>query len=253
MTTSNSITAYFGSNLAEQLSAKILPIYPSFNASAYITDIENTVSTKTYTQRVICHAEILQKYLPKDYRAALDIIMGILGPENPSETGMFKNYYWILPLGKYVELFGLDHFTLSLNAIEEITKRNTGEYAIRPYIRLYPEACIERITEWAQSDNFHLRRLASEGLRPKLPWSKKLDTFIDNPNPVFKILTILREDPIKFVQKSVANHLTDYLKVNPQPTEKLLANWKTSNHPATQWICKHAVRKYTPQYHLKTH
>ncbi|GAA5224689.1 DNA alkylation repair protein [Membranihabitans marinus] len=251
MPQTNSITAYFGSNLAELLSDKILTINPSFDTTSYILDIENKVTDLTYTQRVICHAEVLKKYLPQDYLAALDIITGILGPENPSETGMFKHYYWILPLGKYVELFGLDHFTPSVNAIAEITKRNTGEYAIRPYIRRYPQASIERITEWAQSENFHLRRLASEGLRPKLPWTTKLDTFIDDPYPVFDILSLLKEDPIKFVQKSVANHITDYLKVLPQPTEALIAEWKTSSHPVTQWICKHATRKYSPEFALR--
>ncbi len=97
--------------------------------------------------------------------------------------------------------------------------------------------------KWSKSKNFHLRRLASEGLRPKLPWSTKLDTFIQNPIPVFKILEILKEDPIKFVQKSVANHMTDYLKVNPGPTTKLLKEWNLSENKNTKWIVKHATRK----------
>ena len=131
----------------------------------------------------------------------------------------------------------------AINAIEEITKRNTGEYAIRPFIRMYPADTLQRMTLWAKSENFHLRRLASEGLRPKLPWSAKLATFNDNPKPVFKILEMLKEDDVMFAKKSVANHLTDWLKVNKQPTVDLIKKWSKSDNKNTQWIIKKATRK----------
>lgn len=158
---------------------------------------------------------------------------------------MFTHYYWILPIGKFVELYGIEYFSLSMNAIEEITKRNTGEYAVRPFIRKYPEKSLEIIEKWAKSPNFHLRRLASEGLRPKLPWASKLDTFIENPAPVFQILELLKEDEILFVKKSVANHLTDWLKVNKEAVLPLIHRWKISENPHTQWIIKRATRKYS--------
>ena len=156
---------------------------------------------------------------------------------------MFTNFYWILPIGKFVEKYGLEYYDISIHAISEITKRNTGEYGIRPFIRKYPKKTLKIMKKWAKSKNFHLRRLASEGLRPKLPWATKLDVFIENPKPVFEILELLKEDSIKFVQKSVANHLTDYLKVNPNPTFELLKKWNVSDNKHTQWIIKHATRK----------
>lgn len=156
---------------------------------------------------------------------------------------MFSEFYWVMPIGKYIEKYGLDHFEESMVAIEEITKRNTGEYAIRPFIRRYPEQTIERMTEWAKSDNFHLRRLASEGLRPKLPWTTKLETFFHNPETVFAILEILIEDEVMFVKKSVANHLTDWLKVNKEPTVELIKKWSKSDNRNTKWIIKRATRK----------
>ena len=94
-----------------------------------------------------------------------------------------------------------------------------------------------------KSKNFHVRRLASEGSRPKLPWSTKLDVFIDNPEPVFKILENLMEDDVKFVQKSVANNLTDYLKVNKTAAVDFMNNFINSDNKNTQWIIKHATRK----------
>lgn len=243
MAKDNSITQYFGSNLAELLADKIQQVYPNFKGKSYVNAIAKECPDKSYTQRILLHAEELNNYLPDNYETAVGIILKILGPENPEQTGMFKNFYWIMPLGKFVEMYGLDHYKLSINAISEITKRNTGEYAIRPYIRKFPKKTLSQMMKWAKSKNFHLRRLATEGLRPKLPWSPKLDTFVENPQPVFEILEILKDDPIKFVQKSVANHITDYLKVNPEPTRKLIEEWKKSDSKNTQWIIKHATRK----------
>jgi 3-methyladenine DNA glycosylase AlkC len=97
--------------------------------------------------------------------------------------------------------------------------------------------------EWSQSPNFHLRRLASEWCRPKLPWSTKLDIFIENPEPVFTILEILISDPVKFVQKSVANNLTDYLKVNKQAAIMFIKKFEKIKNKHTQRILSYATRK----------
>lgn len=236
------ITQYFGVNLAELLSDKILQVYGDFKKKDYIEAIKNKCDTLGYTQRIALHAEELHNFLPKEFQKAIIILLAILGPENPNETGMFTEFYWIMPIGKFVEKYGLDNFDESLAAIEVITKRNTGEYAIRPFIRMYPGDTVQKITEWAKSDNFHLRRLASEGLRPKLPWATKLDIFNNNPEPVFEILDILKEDEILFVKKSVANHLTDWLKVNKPPTVALINKWRKSKNKNTQWIIKRATR-----------
>jgi 3-methyladenine DNA glycosylase AlkC len=237
------ISDFFGANLAQLLAERVAPVYSQFDNKGFIQAVGERVADKSYTQRIDIIAEELRNYLPSDYPKALAILMQILGPENPDETGMFKNFYWLMPVGKFIEKYGLNHFDLSMQGIGEVTKRNTGEYAVRPYIRESPQKALGHLKKWAQSDNFHLRRLASEGLRPKLPWAPKLDTFVTNPGPAFEILEILREDPVKFVQKSVANHLTDYLKVNPEPIRKLIKQWQKSDNPHTQWIIKHATRK----------
>lgn len=243
MGTNYSITEQFGANLANLLSEKIMKVYSEFDKKNFIQDVENSVVEKTYTQRIAIIAELLKKYLPSEYDKALPILVSILGEENPNQTGMFTFYYWILPIGKFVQEYGLDHFDISIKAIEEITKRNTGEYAIRPYIRKYPNETIKVMRKWAKSPNFHLRRLASEGLRPKLPWASKLDTFLENPTPVFQILELLKEDEIMFVKKSVANHITDWIKVNKDAVTPLIESWKTSDNENTKWIIKRATRK----------
>lgn len=243
MAEDKSITKWFGDNLAKLLSNKIKIVYKDFDSEAYVKTIKKECKDLGYTKRIELHADVLREYLPPSYPKAVKILIEILGEENPNETGMFTNFYWVMPIGKFIEKYGLDDFKASIHAIEEITKRNTGEYAIRPFIRKYPESTIKIMQKWSKSKNFHLRRLASEGSRPKLPWSTKLDVFIDNPEPVFKILENLIEDDVKFVQKSVANNITDYLKVNRYGAIEFIKKHQKADNKNTQWIIKHATRK----------
>jgi len=245
MNTATGVTAYFGKNLAELLSEKIISANKKFDRAKFIKAVATEIEEKTLTQRVEWIADNLQIFLPQHYPDAVEVLLRILGPENQKETGMFSNFYWLMPVGKFVEKYGLGHFKQSMMAIEEITKRNTGEYAVRPFIRRYPDKSLKQMKKWAGSKNFHLRRLASEGLRPKLPWAAKLDLFIEEPEPVFDILQILKADPVKFVKKSVANHITDYIKVNPGAAYILINDWRKSDNEHTKWIVKHATRKIT--------
>lgn len=235
-----SITVIFGEKLAMLLAEKISKTYKGFNAKNFIQETKKEVIGRRYKERVEIIADILKKYLPQKYTEALAILMKILGPENEEETGMFTNFYWLMPVGKFVEKYGVDNFAESIKAIEEITKRNTGEYAIRPFARKYPAKTLTVCTRWAKSKNFHLRRLASEGLRPKLPWAPKLDVWNDSPNAIFEILEILKEDEVKFVKKSVANHLRDWMKIRPKEAQKIINAWSKSKNEHTKWIVKHA-------------
>ena len=237
------LTEYFGVNLARLLSDKILKVKKDFPADKFIEIVRQSYSDKTLTGRVELIADALHVCLPGDYNKSIKILLSIMGDENPAETGMFTEFYWLMPVGKFIEKYGLDYFDTSMNAIEELTKRNTGEYAIRPYINKYPKETVKQMKVWAKSDNFHLRRLASEGLRPKLPWAAKLELFIDNPKPVFEILNILKTENVKFVMKSVANNLADYIKVNKEAALALIKDWERSDNKNTQWIIKHATRK----------
>lgn len=237
-----SITAVFGESLAILLAEKIVAVHPDFPVREFCARVKREVAGKSYTERVGIIADALKDSLPEKYTDALAILVKILGPENPKETGMFTDFYWLLPVGKFVEKYGGDDFKDSIQALEEITKRNTGEYAIRPFARKYPEKTLAVCTRWAKSKNFHLRRLASEGLRPKLPWAPKLDVWNENPKPVFEILELLKEDEVRFVKKSVANHLRDWIKVNPQETQKIVEKWSRSKNEHTQWILKYAKR-----------
>ena len=234
---------WFDAELAELLSAKIEQVYPNFDRSSFISEIKNGVDDLELKARLGYFAERLQHHLPDEYPEAIAILTSILGAENPAETGMFTNFYWVMPFATYVEKYGLEYFEESIEAIAEITKRNTGEFAIRPYLIAYPNRTLAVMQQWSLDDNFHLRRLASEGCRPRLPWASKLDLVIQNPRLTLPILNNLKNDPIKYVQKSVANHLNDILKDNYDVGMDVIQNWLEKSSPARRWIIKHALRK----------
>ena len=239
----SSIAEIFGVSMARLLADNIMSVHPEFPGKKFIASIQKHIPGTSYSERLVIFADAIDQYMNMPYPQAVAILLAILGPENPSETGMFKQYSWVMPISKYIELYGQDHPTVSLRAISEITKRCTGEFAVRVFIRKYPALSLRSIERWACSRNFHLRRLASEGLRPKLPWATKLDIYNDNPEPVFQILRKLCQDEVMFVKRSVANHIRDWVKVNPPAASGLIRELKKIDNPHTKWIIKHALRK----------
>lgn len=233
---------YFDRELGLLLAEKIKSIYAGFNSEEFVTEIESAVDEQELKQRVETIADALFYQLPGDYCKALSILEEILGPENQKETGMFTEGYWLMPVAFFAEKYGVEYFDESINFIKAITKRNTGEYAIRPLLLKYPEKTLAVALKWSNDENAHVRRLASEGLRPRLPWAKKTDLFSKDPSPVFKVLENLKSDPSAYVRKSVANNMADFLKENYSDTIVVIGNWKNNASKETLWLIKHALR-----------
>jgi len=233
---------YYDKDLAKLLGDKIIKAYPKFPKQKFISIIDRKTGGLELKDRVNVITETLYEFLPKDYKKSVKILMSILGPPNQNETGMFKEGYWLMPVAFFVEKYGIDDFTTSTDAIYEITQRNTGEYAVRPFLVKYPKKTISLMLKWSKNKNVHIRRLSSEGMRPKLPWAKKLQQFVDDPRPILPILENLKEDESLFVRKSVANNLNDILKDNYDVAIKVLKKWSESKNTNTQWIVKHALR-----------
>jgi len=234
---------WFDEDLAKMLSNKIVAVHPNFNQKKFVKAVSQKVDDLELKDRVELIADELHFNLESHYLKNIEILTKILGPENEEETGMFTNFYWLMPIAKYVEKYGLENFETSMQAIEAVTKRNTGEYAIRPFIEKYPTQTLNVMKAWSKNTNKHIRRLACEGLRPRLPWAKKLDMFIKDPKPILPILNNLKDDSSKYVQKSVANCINDIFKDNPLIAKQLIEKWKTENITAMRkWIIKHALR-----------
>ena len=234
---------WFDRNLAKTLGNKVQNVLPEFDSSSYTQSVNQQIKSLELKDRIEVFADEFYKHLDSDYKKGIAVLLQILGPENEEETGMFKAFYWIMPVAKYIEKYGLSDFTLSMKAIEEVTKRNTSEYAIRPFIEQYPEKTLKRMLEWSKNKNRHIRRLSCEGARPRLPWAKKLEKLIENPDPLIPILSNLKADKSKYVQKSVANCLNDIYKDNLSIGKKIIKDWTAQEvAPETQWIIKHSLR-----------
>lgn len=148
----------------------------------------------------------------------------------------------------YVEVYGLDDPHTSFQALAHFTCFSTAEFAIRPFFQRYPELTLAQMTLWAGSDNLHLRRLASEGSRPRLPWGMALKTYKKDPTPLLPILEQLKTDAEPYVQRSVANHLNDISKDHPELVLDIAQSW-FGQHAITDWIIKHALRGLLKQAH----
>ncbi|TMU56653.1 DNA alkylation repair protein [Flagellimonas algicola] len=233
---------WFDTDLAELLAGKLLANGVDFDKVSFVNSVAEKLAYLELKDRVELMADALHTHLPNDYPTTASHLMNILGPKNEKETGMFKEFYWVMPIAKYVEKYGLGHFDTSMSAIREITQRNTGEYTIRPYLEKFPEQTLEVMLSWSKDNNKHVRRLSSEGVRPRLPWASKLDQFIQDPSPIFLILDNLKDDSSKYVQKSVANCINDVLKDNPEVGKAWVENWIPNATPQRKWIIKHAMR-----------
>ncbi|MBT8220168.1 MAG: DNA alkylation repair protein [Bacteroidia bacterium] len=239
---------WFDEELAILLSNKIKRIDPDFDSTQFVESISPQLEGLELKDRVELIADVMFSRFEGNYETGVNKLLKILGPENPKETGMFKEYYWIMPIAKFVEKYGLQHFNLSMDALEAITKRNTGEYAIRPFLETDTKRTLSKMKSWSRHPNKHVRRLSSEGLRPRLPWARKLDIFIKDPRPIIPILENLKDDASRYVQKSVANCLNDIIKDNPIIGKATIESWNVHNiGDERKWIIKHALRNLLKQ------
>lgn len=179
------------------------------------------------------HAAIcLGQVLPKSYAQSLKILKQV-APQSRGFDGM------IFP--EFVEVHGLEDWERSLPALEFFTRFGSSEFAVRPFLDRDPERAMAQVMKWAESSDHHVRRLASEGCRPRLPWAMALPKFKADPSPILFVLEKLKDDESEYVRKSVANNLNDISKDHPELVIELCERW-FGHSPRTDWIVKHACR-----------
>ena len=192
--------------------------YPTFDQkSFYKTIFDERWKNKELKQRMRHIAECLHQYLPTNYSESINILKTVSAEFSGFEYMFFQDF---------VECYGLDDFEISIAALEHFTKYASSEFAVRAFILQNESRMMKQMQDWAYSENHHVRRLASEGCRPRLPWAISLPAFKDNPQSVLTILKILMRDESEYVRRSVANNLNDISKDHPE----LILNW------AQQWL-----------------
>lgn len=242
MTTNIALKHYFGLELAERLAGLITPHYPDFPAAHFIAAVDDKTGPLELKGRVSVIAEQLQRDLPSSYPESVRILLKIVGPENETEQGMFTNGYFLMPIAYFVEQYGLEHFDISMNALYEITKRHTAEYAIRPFLERYPDDSMKLLNNWQHDPNLHVRRLVSEGPRPRLPWAKRITPIKGNPAHNLALLELLLDDPSLYVRKSVANHVNDLTKDYKDVTLEWLRDRIEQGGIHMSWVAHHGLR-----------
>ena len=234
---------WYDDNYILDLSSKIHSALPSFDRKAFCDGLIGSLDDKELFARFDSIADVMEKTLESDYSRNIQAFFDILGPEWPKSGGMLNYGYWLWPISRYVERHGNENWSLSLAFLKELTKRFTGEYAIRPLLREHPKEVMDGLITWTSDANVHVRRLASEGVRTRLPWSEKLLVALDEFERYTTILTNLKDDPEKYVQKSVGNNLNDLFKDAPEKARYIIAQWeKTTKSKAREWIVKHGMR-----------
>jgi 3-methyladenine DNA glycosylase AlkC len=225
--------------------------HPQFQADIFVRQVLNSLPKLELKERIFHIRDTLTNHLPDDFTIALKIILKALPDElDPTKTDDDFGDFIIAPLSYFVAYHGKQekHLQISLNALAEITKRFSCEDAIRYFINQYPKQSFNFLKEMAKSSSYHQRRLASESLRPKLPWCLKLD--FDYQKSI-QILDILYFDNTRYVVRSVANHLNDIAKIDENLVIKTLKKWyqqnKQANNKEWDFLIKHALRTLVKQ------
>ncbi|RLK57951.1 DNA alkylation repair protein [Actinokineospora cianjurensis] len=234
---------HFNEDAAVLIGTKVRAVRPDFDVDGYAREVAARIPGKELKDRVLVLAEGLRDRLPADYPAAVEVLAAILGAELAEGEGMFNESWFLMPVARFVEEYGHEHPEVSLRALEEITRRHTAEYAVRPYIDKHYDLAMATLADWALSPSHNVRRAASEGCRSRLPWAKTLTRFVKDPRPVLAILEPLRSDSSEYVRKSVANNLNDITKDDRELALATAARWLAeSQTPETAWIVKHGLR-----------
>lgn len=218
------------------------------NKKAFIASIESTREELELKDRVKLIASALKEHIKLDYPEQLRILLECLANEDEHEhrewegsttKGLSGFQAW--PIAQFVESYGLEHFDESMQALKEITKRFTSEFAIRPYLDKYPSKVFKELTKWKKDHNHHVRRLVSEGTRPNLPWGLKVKNINENLERNTKLIHSLSIDDSEYVRRSVANHLNDIARLDQDLFFEAIGKIKDP------WIIKRASRNLLKQ------
>ncbi|OLF54586.1 DNA alkylation repair protein [Pseudomonas chlororaphis] len=222
----------------EHIAEQMLAVYPDFDRPGFLEHAQQDLAELSVMQRLARVSDSLHAVLPADHKANLARLHALAPRLNSRFVCMF--------LPHYVASHGGDDFERSMAALKYFTAFGSSEFAIRPFLASDLPRTLAVLREWALDANEHVRRLASEGCRPRLPWSFRLEAIQADPELAAPILECLKADPSLYVRKSVANHLNDITKDHPDWVLERLEGWSL-DHPHTAWIVRHALRSLIKQ------
>jgi 3-methyladenine DNA glycosylase AlkC len=217
----------------KRLAGNVAAVEPDFAATDFVAAVLGrgwkNLELKQRMRRI---STSLGEHLPGEYPSQLATLMRI-APDHAGFLGLF--------MPDFVEVYGQENVERSVPALQHFTQFSSSEFAVRPFIVRYEDQMVRTMLAWANLGNEHVRRLASEGCRPRLPWGIALKRFIEDPTPILPILERLRADPSEYVRRSVANNLNDIVKDHPDLVLETAQRW-LGQSPLTDQLVKHACR-----------
>ena len=235
----------------------------AFDEISFCAKIESQHASLELKQRAQLIADEIHQALPRDLPLRYQIIRGMLHTrahsnqkisQQSDENGLCG--WAMMCLGPVVAQHGLSDFELSLNLLKDMTAYFSCEFDIRPYIIADQEKALNIINSWVEDADYHVRRLASEGTRPRLPWAMQIPSLITDPRPIMPLLTALRDDEQEYVRRSVANHLNDIAKDHPDLVAEIAHSWlkgvSVKHIKNREKLVKHACRTLIKQGHRHT-
>ncbi|RSL30248.1 hypothetical protein D7Z54_26960 [Salibacterium salarium] len=234
----------FSTEFLYSFGRKVHKVYPLLDVDNFVDAVvANDWESIAFKKRIRRVSTVLGEHLPPDFKDALTVLYKIDEECNGLRYLFFPDF---------VEVYGLEeeNWENSMAALERFTSKSSAEFAVRAFILKDPERTMNQMLEWSEHPNEHVRRLASEGCRPRLPWGQSLPMYKQNPQPVLPILENLMDDSSSYVQKSVANNLNDIAKDNPNVVVGMVRKWKNRSS-GTDWILRHGsrtlIRKADPE------
>ncbi len=218
-----------------------------FDARGFVRTATKDFASLELKARVQAIIEALARYLPDDPAEAIGVL--VRAREGWTRAPGIEHDFAGWPVNDFVGVKGLDCFDASMAALPHLTSLFTAEFAIRPFLAARPHDVLAHLRRWVEHEDEHVRRLVSEGTRPRLPWAPRLTVFDDDPAPVLALLEALRDDPSETVRRSVANHLNDLTKSDPDRVIEVCRAWLEGASDERRWIVRHALRTLVKAKH----
>jgi len=241
----------FNSETVGELSSAIARVDGGFSATKFQRRVLKAFPQLELKQRINWMVEVLGDQLNQNYGQALQVLTAALpAPLDPTlKDDDFGRFIWVVP-SEFAARYGCTESSLeeSLAFLECCTQRFSAESAIRPFLSQFPAQTMAKVTQWSKHENYHVRRLASEGIRPLLPWAEKV---VMPTSEVLSVLSALYQDPTRYVTRSVANNLNDLTKFDPELVLGTLKKWhkKKGNKIELNWMTRHALRTLISRDH----
>lgn len=241
-----------GEGRIQVIANHIKRVYPQFDEKSFLSFALNDIEDLSLMERNRQIVSAFERFLPSEYEQAVSILLQAMAPEDQQEDHKGIHSWLAVPVSEYIGKYGAANFKLAMEALAKVTPFFSSEWGVRYLIESHQEEALDTLNQWCHHSHDHVRRLVSEGSRPRLPWGFQLKAFIQDPSLTFPLLQTLRDDESDYVRLSVSNHLNDISKDHPDWLQEKLKDWLDFDNPARMKLIRHACRTLIKQGHQPT-